>query len=153
MHADCYLAQHWKTLVRHELTDNNKYKQSLLVLSYGKTNAVDFLSKKGYGNVAHIDFKNPQDDKRMHHNEPTFCHPASLDGIYVEKIFSIFENEEKEYLVKEIRRIARPSCLLMIDLYTSAPKYKDVLELQSWLIGEFDWTVQHNDRGQCILQK
>jgi hypothetical protein len=142
-----YLARHWRTLLRDELAESNKYKQKVLLLGNSTMDtSVEFLKERGYKNVGAMDVSSWAWGKA---HLPIIDRFA--DAILV---YSVFGNvlAERRKIIVEIERIASARCTLMIDLAAHVPETR-ILPVQAELIEAFDWTVLDNRKARCILQR
>jgi len=141
-----YLEMHWRMLLRDDVQDHNKYMQTILLVGTGATlDMTRFLKERGYGNLSVNDVGH-SDLNKVRLSLPD----ETADVIIAHAAFNVVVTE-RAHLVKELKRVAKGNCRLLLDLDGKIPDDK-LLGVQADLIQRFDWNVLDNRKTKCILQ-
>ena len=142
-----YLEKNWRKLLRDDVKDDNKYQQTILALGVGEDllHVTRFFTNHGYCNVRGWNAEH-QDLKKT----PLPLPDHVADVIVVRSILP-GSMIVRAHMVKEIKRLAKAGCMLMIE-FIADPKDAKNLAPQADVILKFDWTVVDNQRGKCVLQ-
>ena len=147
--AQDYLTVCWKQLVRDDLTDHGKYRQTILVIGDKPEEAANFLRHQGYSHstVLHVTASMKSLPSIKLPNE-------SVAVIVAQHVPGITNAPGRHQFVNECKRLACGACTLMLDLHASGvqPDARG-LKIQAELIEALDWTVLDNRRSKCLLRQ
>lgn len=130
---------------------------SVLDIGCGNGRNSEFMRASGFKTVASFDMK-PDYGVAMSLGSDDFPAEDSSVGVVLANYVLMFLNqEERRQVLREIRRVAKPGCVLMIELYAAkdseCPDAQSLLELRDEIADFFpDWKRLRFSKERCILR-
>jgi len=142
-----YLKQHYRKLVHNPHDFMMGFSESdlrVLDLGCGNGRNTEFMKEQGYTNVAALDMVGdygcavPLGKGRL----PVF--DSTADIVLANFVFMFLNQKERKQLIREIKRVARSGCTIMVELYPAkdsfAPTDEACVELLDELFDQLNWT-------------
>lgn len=145
-----YLESNFKLIVASGLL------QTIVDLGCGNGRNTKFLKEQGF-TVHAFDMVADFGKKIVLGKDTIPLQDNSIDVILANYIFMFLNPKERKQLVREIKRIAKNKCLLMVELYPAkdsfAPDKISCLELQKEIFDQLKWNKIKYSQNRFIVEK
>jgi len=145
-----YLKTHWKKLVPED-------KDSCIVdIGCGNGRNATFLKGQGYKNVKAFDMANDYGVKLVLGAEPFPIPDKSADVILANYVFMFLDKKERSQAIREIKRVAKPGCTIMVELYPAKDSHAKseaaTAKLQKQLLKALGWDALRFSKNRFIAK-
>ena len=139
--ATPYLKKNWGLLWPDEY--DHDYELKVLDLGCGNGRNSIFMKKEGFTNVTSFDMVDDYGTKLILGVDPIPLPCESVDIILCNFVLMFLSHKERNYLIDEIKRVARWKATIMVELYAAkesyAPTEAKLLKMQNDIFWRIDW--------------
>lgn len=133
------------------------FKDTILDIGCGNGRNSRFLIDEGY-NVISFDMVDdyPYAIKLILGHDIFPLENNSIKTVLANYVFMFLSKEELDFTISEIKRVMDKEGVLIAELYPAKDSYypseESILELQRYIINEFDWVILRNSKCRFTLK-
>jgi len=113
-----YLKKHWEKLV-----DPKNKKSSIVDIGCGNGRNSEFFKEMGFKDITSFDMVDDYGIKLTLGSEGFPLPNQSVDAVIANYIFMFLSPKERRQVTKEIKRVAKPGCMIMVELYPAKDSF------------------------------
>ena len=146
-----YLRDNYKLLVE------GREDTALHVMDIGCGNGrnSEFM-KKNHHNVMSLDMVNDYGIKTILGKDVLPVEKACVDIILCNYLMMFLNHRERSQLIKEIKRVAAPDCVIMLELYPAKDSFakteEDMVKMQEQIFKKLGWEKIRYRKGKFIAR-
>jgi SAM-dependent methyltransferase len=152
-----YLRRHWKKLLPYNGAGEPIKSAAIVDIGCGNGRNSKFLKTEGYKNGVAFDMVNDYGFKITlgRDNFPLFA--GGVDVVLANYVFMFLSVKERAHLIKEIKRIAKTGCRIIVELYPAKDSFAvndaecELLKLE--LIKQLGWNLERESTHRFIARK
>jgi len=141
-----------------DLFKNEEYWKRKVVVDIGCGNGRNtvFMRKQGFRNVIAMDMAADFGEEVVLGHQRLPVSDDTADVILANYLFMFLDAQERDQLIHELKRIARPGCYLMVELYpakcSETPTREESARLQQELFEAFSWAKVRYSQDRFIAR-
>jgi len=149
-----YLVKNWTLLFPYK--NDHNYELKVLDLGCGNGRNSDFMKKEGFTSVTSLDMVDDYGKKALLGVDPIPYPCESFDIILCNYLLMFLSHKERNYLIDEIKRVAKWKATIMVELYAAkesyAPTKAKLAKMQNDIFWRFDWKKIKYSQERFIVQ-
>jgi len=138
------------------LLDNENKNLQVVDIGCGNGRNSKFIKKRGH-NVISLDMVDDYGYKIILGKDKLPAKNNSIDIILCNYLMMFLNKKERSQLIREMKRIAKNNCMLMLELYPAKDCYakteNEMLAMQYEIFKKMNWEKIRYSRGRFIAKK